>query len=561
VRITTFQLSLVLIVVITLVNASWAMRDHTPPMWDQSNYLHDTWAYMQALDHGGVRGLIHAIHHTDPYRPPLFTVVLLPLSYVFGAGMAAGLALNVILWPILLLATSAVAAELFGERARILAILVLAPMPLLVATSHTVLQEFPLVTLIVLVILSALRTRLFVRPIASAALGLTLGLGMLTKLSFFTGVMGPLAVVASFALVSRVRAAGIGWRGVLLPIRNIGLAAGIAGALICAWYVPNFAATMAFLKSEFGPNIPGLVSDPLQPLHLGQFAAAQVANMSVLAVLLLIVALGVSLPRLAILRGRGPWATAAFRGLLLATWLLGPIVAVAISTNQDPRYDLAAYPALAVVTGGLLATAPWRIVWPLSLAFTTAVAVSATLQVNVPGYAPPFLPSQITVMDSSLGQLSIPLSGSGGLPGGSMGTLATLEYLESQSRGVHGQIRAETIDILEVNPWINVNNLSYFAAVRHDPFTFWDPTTLDQLNGVPNEQALLSSLESGDYALYVPQPPPVLATNDRVSLLNSPAAADHMTPAIFDLYQEAPHSIPIGPSGGQATLVEVLVRR
>jgi 4-amino-4-deoxy-L-arabinose transferase-like glycosyltransferase len=475
--------------------------------------------------------------------------------------MAAGLALNVILWPILLLATSAVAAELFGERARILAILVLAPMPLLVATSHTVLQEFPLVTLIVLVILSALRTRLFVRPIASAALGLTLGLGMLTKLSFFTGVMGPLAVVASFALVSRVRAAGIGWRGVLLPIRNIGLAAGIAGALICAWYVPNFAATMAFLKSEFGPNIPGLVSDPLQPLHLGQFAAAQVANMSVLAVLLLIVALGVSLPRLAILRGRGPWATAAFRGLLLATWLLGPIVAVAISTNQDPRYDLAAYPALAVVTGGLLATAPWRIVWPLSLAFTTAVAVSATLQVNVPGYAPPFLPSQITVMDSSLGQLSIPLSGSGGLPGGSMGTLATLEYLESQSRGVHGQIRAETIDILEVNPWINVNNLSYFAAVRHDPFTFWDPTTLDQLNGVPNEQALLSSLESGDYALYVPQPPPVLATNDRVSLLNSPAAADHMTPAIFDLYQEAPHSIPIGPSGGQATLVEVLVRR
>jgi len=127
VRMTAYRWSVVLAFVITAVNAWWALRDRTSPWWDQAIYLHDTLIYKRALDAHGLNALIDAIRHTDPSKAPLLAIAMLLLAYIFGPTMAAGLALNALLWPVLLLGTGAIAAELFGDRARIPSILMVAP--------------------------------------------------------------------------------------------------------------------------------------------------------------------------------------------------------------------------------------------------------------------------------------------------------------------------------------------------------------------------------------------------------------------------------------------------
>ena len=101
---------------VTAVSASWALRDNVSPQWDQGHYLFLSWVYQQALDHHGPIALIRAVYTADPSRAPLLSLLVLPLSYLFGPGPGAGLALNVLLWPVLLLSAGAVAKSSSASR-------------------------------------------------------------------------------------------------------------------------------------------------------------------------------------------------------------------------------------------------------------------------------------------------------------------------------------------------------------------------------------------------------------------------------------------------------------
>jgi hypothetical protein len=105
------------------------------------------------------------------------------------------------------------------------------------------------------------------------------------------------------------------------------------------------------------------------------------------------------------------------------------------------------------------------------------------------------------------------------------------------------------VDILSVDEWLTVQNLSYYADLRRDPFTFLDPNP-------PNRDTLVSGLKSADFALYVPP-----STNGRVTVSTAPAAADLMTPGLFALFNDHPDSLAIGPWQGRGQHVELLIRR
>lgn len=553
IRMTAYRWSVVLALLITAVNAWWALRDRTSPWWDQANYLHDTLIYRRALDAHGLTALISAIHHTDPQKAPLLTIAMLPLAYIFGPTMAAGLALNVLLWPALLLGTGAVAAELFGDRARIPSILMVAPMPFLVGASHTVMQEFLVVTLTVWVVLMALRTRLFDRRGASAGLGVLLGLGLLTKASFPTAVIGPLLVLLLASFWPCLRHLRQERQRLVRVTSNIGLTAILAGPLALIWYGPNWGPTMAFIRYTLagGGELSGRVSAPLTSHQLAEFFVGLVNRISALAVLLCIVAVVLSLPQVPFRGGRRPSTESLIRGAVLATWFLGPVLAVATSHNQDPRYVLAAYPALALITGGLLANLQWRVVRRTLITVVGAIALMETLQANVPGFSLPLVPSKVTVYTRPY-PLVIPLGGPNAFaptPGGGGGTLDVLRYLESRSREASGQLRPAVVEILSVDEWLTVQNLSYYADTRGDPFIFLDPNP-------PNRDTLVSRLKSADFALYVPP-----GANGQVTVSHPPAAADFMTPGLFALFNPHPDRLAIGPWEGQARYVELLIRR
>ena len=123
--------------------------------------------------------------------------------------------------------------------ARLLTILLVAAMPLLVGLYHNVFQDFLLTTLATVAILLLLSSERFQRRWLCAGLGLAMGLGTLTKVTFPIFVVGPLLVVATQIVLSRRRAgrpdstdAGPSLRELAT---NLAVAAGVFLVIVLPW--------------------------------------------------------------------------------------------------------------------------------------------------------------------------------------------------------------------------------------------------------------------------------------------------------------------------------------
>ena len=546
---------------VMVVSGTWALRDHTSPQWDQAHYLYLSWVYQQTLDHHGPIALIRAVYTTDPSRAPLLTWLMVPLSYVFGPGPGAGLALNVLLWPVLLLSAGAVAKELFGERARLPAMVVLAPMPLLVWASSTVLQDFLLVTLVTLGAWALIRTRRFTSRRACLGLGLVVALGMLAKFDYLVALSGPVIVtiVASTARTAGSARETSRRRAVRVPLTNLGLTVLVAGVPTALWYVPSWGPTYAYLRRQVEP-LAGAVTDPLSPGHVASFLLSNGAGVSWLAVLIAAAVALASLPRFVRWLRPRPDGTSRADALLVAafvvSWLLIPLLVVAANVNRTPRYAAPGYPALAVIVGGLIAGLGVTVVRRAAIAAAALAMLTQTLQANVPGYAPPLLPAFIH-FTTPAGAVTLRFSGPDGFAAPPVATDYTLsieQYLESLGRpGGHRPLK---VAILENEANANVNDLGYYALVRHDRFIF------KVLLAAASPGALIEELRSYDVALYV-SPPPAgsAAAVGQVAVLNRETAATQMTPAAFNVFRPDPARFHVGANAGQSPYLEVLLRR
>jgi 4-amino-4-deoxy-L-arabinose transferase-like glycosyltransferase len=555
--------ALALASLIGLSNLAWTIRDNTTPSWDQSHFLYLTWVYQHALDHHGIAAFVRAVYRTDPGRAPLFSVFMMPFTYILGQGPGAGLALNTVLWVVLALSAGGVAKEFGGVRghkARLLTMVIIAPMPELVWLSHTVLEDFLLATLTTLAVWVLLKTEQFERRSASAVFGLLLAIGTLSKLSFAVAIAGPLLVFVTFALLARWpdRVNSGYWRAYGTFLINSALVLALWAFPSLLWYVPNWAATRAYLHLTFEQQ-PGTELHPLALANLKTFANSLISFVSWwtfgLAVIVLIGGL-ISLFR--VLRTRSNLPDHAYAIAFLGSWCAIPVLAVAISTNQDPRYSVAAYPAGGVIVAVVSMNWQWSALRKVIATVAVAVGLAATLQVNVASFRVPGLPSMISFR-YPLGTAYIPTTAyggvSGGLPKSTNSAVALMKTLESLSRTPDGRVRHESIALLGLNSWLNGNNLPYYSLVRNDPFTF--VTLLD----VPSSQ-LGSDLAKYDFAIYTPPPPASLDSVDgRVAQLNATAASGEMTPADFALFYPNPRRLTIPPDAGQPPYAEVLVRR
>lgn len=545
----------------TLANLVWVLRDHTAPSWDQGHYLWVTAVYQQALDHHGPLGLLRAVYDTDPSHAPLFTLAMLPFAYVFGPSTVMGLALNLVEWPVLLLATGGIAARLFGERARLAAILFVLPLALVVQLAHNDLQDFTLLVLTVLVVLMLLRCRRFEATGAALGLGALMALGSLAKFSFALGIAGPFAVtVAAAALGWRAQRRRDGdWHAARVPARNLGLSLLVAAVPFAVWYAPNWTPTAAYLKIQYSP-MAGSISDPLAPAHVLEWAIGTAADVSWwslgLALVLAVCAAPALVRRLA--RPAGSRRRAVFALAFAGSWFLLPLVVLASNVNQDPRYAIASYPALAVLVGGMVARGLGHRGASVAVGALVAVAVLQVLQVDAPSVVAPLRPVSFSVT-TSYGVLGMSAAGPDGPaapPTPTNVTLTVVKALESTLRGPDRRRIPSTVVILEDETYVNGNDLSFYAYVRHDPWTFV------ALDSGTRGAALMAQLAKARAVLYVRQAPlRVSAADGRVGQINVGASARAMTPAMFARFEPHPRRIRIGSEVGQSPYLSILVPR
>ena len=542
---------------ITLVNVWWAVRDHATPSWDQSHYLTLTLIYQTALDHHGPAAMIRALYTTDPGRAPFFTLAMLPFSYPFHGGPGTGMALNIALWPVLLLSAGAIAKELFDHRARMIAILLIPVMSTITGLAHTQLQDFLLVTLATFAVWLIIRTRNLMNWKASLGLGIVITLGTLTKISFLLVIVGPLLVLV----------ASVGYRYLSTrrrdmlrrPLTNAAIIAAVTIVPLLLWYVPNWSATTAYLHAALAVQ-PGTVAHPLAIANLKMYAASSINDGFGLTVVLFTVGVALlSIPNfIGWLHTRENFWPTIKIAAFVTSWLVIPIIAVGASTNQAPRYAVEAYPALAVIAGGLTSGLRWMSIRVTATVLAVLIALNATLTTNVAGYKPPGLPISWS-FDSPVGVLTTQLgtSPSGSwLPESTNYGLEVIKYLESQSLGPDGKVQHRTIAILELQGYLNGNDLPYLADLRNDPFTF------ATLFALPKASALTDELRHYDFALYIGQPGRIPRGADaRVAQLNGVAAARQMSPKDFALFKPAPARIFAGAGQEQSDYVLVLERK
>jgi hypothetical protein len=268
-----------------------------------------------------------------------------------------------------------------------------------------------------------------------------------------------------------------------------------------------------------------------------------------------------SAPQLFRLRLRNwlTWFRPAY-GAFLIGWLAFPVITVAASTNQAERYAVASLPPAAVILAGLITGLPWASIRRVAVAFLVAVAVDAALYTSITGFSVPLLPSYVafsTPFGTASAQVSSPPGlGDAPFPASQNYSLNVIKYLESQSRGPSGRVEPRTIAILELQGYLNGNDLPYWADIRNDPFTF---VTLFR---APSTGALAADLKTYDFALYIAQPPATQETaNGRLGELNATAAARQMTPRLFALFKPHPAKIFAGAGQVQGDYVLVLERR
>jgi 4-amino-4-deoxy-L-arabinose transferase-like glycosyltransferase len=543
------------------LSAWWIARDHRAPAWDQAHYLDLTYQYVRALSTGGVRAFRHALYSLDLARGPVLTVVLIPFFLVFGPTLRAGLLVNLLVWPLLLVSVDQVATRLYNRRAGLLAMIVTATTPIIVGLSHELLVDFMLTALTMTVVWLLLASDEFASTRIAVPLGVVTALALLTKVTMPVFVIGPAAwVLGRTARTARAELRDPATVDIARRrIRNVLLAGGIALALASIWYVPNWKPTKDYIDYTTSPDLRGYApSNPVTwkawshftinviNFHLSWvFALAGVVAVAVLVS----VALGHEG------RSRLDWSN-VYRKLCLGAWFALPFAFVSTSHAQDVRFMAAAFPAFAVVLAGAITSLERPRLRSGLTGFVIVGGVLQTLLLTV-SFSIPLLPDHIRVgtpaADVFIGFEGQPL-GYERLPGRPDYVTPVLERLATLQAASGGA--ATRVGVLQSQEAINSNTLNFLAHVRGDAFAF-----IDQSNDGGNLTRLRRDLATYDFILYIPPTPEELAAARTRNFDKQPflaitaaTASVYVTPKMLAMFGHM-RTFPVG-DGRRVTVAE-----
>ena len=531
----SFRTAVGLALVMAAANAVWIFLDHASPSWDQAHYLTVTLDYRLGFATEGIGGLLHALGHADTSHGPLFTMAMLPFFYAFGSTGRSALILNFTLAAVLYTAVGQIAWIVFRNwTARLLAILLVASMPLMVGLYHDVLQDFLLVTLTAVSILLLLLTEQFDNRRVSLMLGLAMGLGTLTKVTFPIFLAGPVLVVLAQTILPMLKAGPYQATRPRRILENIFGAVAVYLLVALPWYLPHFTATLEYIRSTTsGPLSEG--AGPTDPLTFHAIASFTMGvfneNVSWIIGLAGLIAIILCLSRLRAWRSMSAKLLGNL-GFLLA-WALIPYLLVATAHNQDVRLMAPAMPAIAVIVGGAI-SAIQRTWVRMALIATTVAALSYQSINHVTGITPRFFPGDVHVRIASY-VATIPLDdrpiGYERLPEPDYAT-PVVQYIEGLVGREPGPPAPRSVCVLESEPVVNTNTFSFLAKARNDRLEFADLLIGEE--GVPG---LRTALHGCDFALYVRQPPSSKEHSEsRIVIVNEDFAAGYMTPSLFALF-------------------------
>jgi hypothetical protein len=359
------------------ITSWWLTQDRSIPIFDAGLHLYLTTEVYEQLRAGHVGT---ALTLTIPYPPFAYLVGALGV-WIGGVGVATPvIAQNLVFVPLLALGCYHVGRLAFGARAGLLAVLFALGSPLIIAQFHVTMTDAPETAMVAVSVWLILASERFSRVWVSAAAGVAVGLGMLTKeplVFFVAGVVG----------VALVRGGWREWRGLLAF-------ALVALAITLPWYIHYLShietlAENASLATAFQYDSRGIAPARLSVANFTWYFW-NIVNFQLYAPLFAFALIG------------GAWTIHGFlrrRPVSPLAWELtvGAIVAwVAITETfvHDTRYSMPLLLYLAVFgscwivrlprTGRLIATGALVLV-VIANTLATSFGVGGVLKATLPG--------------------------------------------------------------------------------------------------------------------------------------------------------------------------------
>jgi len=239
-----------LLLVCTLLSIHAVNRDTVPMAADAAGYYRTTLMLDRLLEQGRAREAVARLLQAE-VRPPLPQLVTVATYRLLGerSQRVARLSILPFLW-LLLLATYGIGARLKDRETGLVAAALLAGFPQVIGFSRSYWMDLPLAGVTALSLWALLRTGGLRRRRASLLLGLTLGLGLLTKYTFPIFVGGP----ALYLALRGLRQAG-DRRALRRRLENICLALLVTTALAAFWYVPSLESAWRNFRFNQGADL------------------------------------------------------------------------------------------------------------------------------------------------------------------------------------------------------------------------------------------------------------------------------------------------------------------
>jgi hypothetical protein len=211
-----------IIVVAASLNLILVSHNGRPPIYDYATYLSESVKAFDAIRSGSFPHLLSAI--ANPYRPPLVQLSALPFYMVFGTEYRSALLANLLYLIILIICTYKLTKTVSRSTGAALAASgIICFIPGVICFDRVFGLDFPSMALVSAGLYFTIANKDYNSLSRSVVLGVVLGLGMLTKWSYFFFV-APLVV----AELIRYRQS--------INLKNLLISMGIAAIVALPWY-------------------------------------------------------------------------------------------------------------------------------------------------------------------------------------------------------------------------------------------------------------------------------------------------------------------------------------
>lgn len=431
-RATEWAIVSAVFVLIAAVNVVWLALDHRPPEWDYANHLERAVLCWRDLSAGDVATILGRSSFYPPLVPCLAGLVfpVLRSDAIFGQVVILaflGLAMA---------ATYVLARRWASGAGAIVAATLVGTAPFVVYLAVHFQLDIPLMAMVAVALEMLLRSDGFRSLGRSLAVGLVLGLGLLTKPPFAVYV-GP-AVLLTLLTVRHARA-----------LLNATAAMMVTLTIALPWYGPRILGIPVQVQNRsFKQAAEAGSPDPLSATSLAFYPLNFPAQFGVMGVALLVVGLVVALRR-------RHWYIVAG---------LAPLVGFFLIQNKQLRYTLPLLPSAAVIAAIGFSALPRR----ARITAGVLVALVATVQVSSTAFALPG-PLRLPVIGIPLSQPSPP----------DRDEWPQRTMLSLIMRDAGG--REAMVSVPPNNPWFSVANFRYYSVHDDLPLRFmraWDDEPL-----------------------------------------------------------------------------------